>query len=106
MLRKAIPLIAALVIPFGAAEAGTRQQAQVIYSDDPGLRKVQDQWGFADAVVAGDTIYLSGVVAGVRPGEPTSSSHTIGRFGQSGVRLPGLERAGMMSSTSPASIPT
>jgi enamine deaminase RidA (YjgF/YER057c/UK114 family) len=52
-----------------AAAAGTRQQATVILSDDPGLRKYEDEWGFADAVVTGDTIYLSGVVAGLREGE-------------------------------------
>jgi enamine deaminase RidA (YjgF/YER057c/UK114 family) len=57
------------VVPFDAAEAGTRQAAQIIFSNNPGLRKIQDQWGFADAVVVGDTIYLSGVVAGLQVGE-------------------------------------
>src|SRR5579859_7907042 len=33
------------------------------------MRKIQDELGFADAVVTGDTIYLSGVIAGLRPGE-------------------------------------
>lgn len=61
-------LVSALVAP-AAAHAGARQQANVILSDDPGLRKVEQDWGFADAVVSGDTIYLSGVVAGLRPGE-------------------------------------
>jgi enamine deaminase RidA (YjgF/YER057c/UK114 family) len=52
-----------------AAHAGARQDAKVLLSDNPGERKFQDEWGYADAVVAGDTIYLSGVVAGLRPGE-------------------------------------
>jgi enamine deaminase RidA (YjgF/YER057c/UK114 family) len=52
-----------------AAQAGARQDAKVIISDNPGLAKIEHEWGFADAVVTGDTIYLSGVVAGLRPGE-------------------------------------
>ena len=51
------------------AQAGSRQDSTVILSDNPGLRQVEEEWGFADAVVAGDTVYLSGVVAGTRPGE-------------------------------------
>jgi len=51
------------------AEAGSRQDARVILSDNPQAREIQEKWGFADAVVAGDTVYLSGVVAGLRPGE-------------------------------------
>jgi len=53
----------------GAAQAGSRQQATVLLSEDPGERKFQQDWGYADAVIAGDTVYLSGVVAGLRDGE-------------------------------------
>ena len=67
MLRyAALPLL--LLVP-GAANAGVRQQAKVLLSDNPEARKIEQQWGFADAVVTGDTVYLSGVVAGLRPGE-------------------------------------
>ena len=53
-----------------AAQAqGVRGRATVIMSDDEGDRRFQQEWGYADAIVAGDTIYLSGVVAGLRPGE-------------------------------------
>jgi enamine deaminase RidA (YjgF/YER057c/UK114 family) len=52
-----------------AAHAGARQDAKVLMSENPDERKFQDEWGYADAVIVGDTIYLSGVVAGVRPGE-------------------------------------
>jgi enamine deaminase RidA (YjgF/YER057c/UK114 family) len=51
----------------GQAQAGARQQGQVLLSEDPGHRKFQEQWGYADAVVSGDTVYLSGVVVGLRP---------------------------------------
>jgi enamine deaminase RidA (YjgF/YER057c/UK114 family) len=52
-----------------AASAGSRQDGKVLLSENPQERKFQEDWGYADAVVAGDTVYLSGVVAGPRPGE-------------------------------------
>jgi enamine deaminase RidA (YjgF/YER057c/UK114 family) len=51
------------------AHAGERQKATVLLSENAEERKYQDDWGYADAVVTGDTIYLSGVVVGLRPGE-------------------------------------
>ena len=60
--------LAALLLPT-AAHAGARQQATVLLSEDPEERKFQQDWGYADAVVTGDTVYLSGVVAGLRSGE-------------------------------------
>jgi enamine deaminase RidA (YjgF/YER057c/UK114 family) len=51
------------------ALAGARQDAKVLMSPDPTLSKIEEEWGFSDAIVTGDTIYLSGVVAGVREGE-------------------------------------
>jgi enamine deaminase RidA (YjgF/YER057c/UK114 family) len=49
--------------------AGARQDAKVLMPPDPALLKIEQDWGFSDAVVTGDTIYLSGVVAGIREGE-------------------------------------
>jgi enamine deaminase RidA (YjgF/YER057c/UK114 family) len=49
--------------------AGARQDAKVVMPSDPASLKIWEDWGFSDAVVTGDTIYLSGVVAGVREGE-------------------------------------
>lgn len=51
------------------ALAGARQEATVIMPDDARAKALFEDWGFADAVVTGDTVYLSGVVAGLRPGE-------------------------------------
>jgi enamine deaminase RidA (YjgF/YER057c/UK114 family) len=62
-------MIAALLALPAAAHAGSRQQATVLLSEDPEERKFQQDWGYADAVVTGDMVYLSGVVAGLRPGE-------------------------------------
>jgi len=66
---KPAPLFAALVVLPTVAHAGSRQQATVLLSEDSDSRKNQQDWGYADAVISGDTIYLSGVVAGLRPGE-------------------------------------
>jgi enamine deaminase RidA (YjgF/YER057c/UK114 family) len=35
----------------------------------PEHRRVFSEWGFAEAVIDGDRIWLSGVVAGLRPGQ-------------------------------------
>ena len=59
----------ALFLVPAVTHAGARQDAKVLLSDDPEERKYQQEWGYADAVITGDTVYLSGVVAGLRPGE-------------------------------------
>jgi enamine deaminase RidA (YjgF/YER057c/UK114 family) len=53
----------------GPANAGERQRATVLMSESEQGRKFQENWGFSDAIITGDTIYLSGVVVGLRPGE-------------------------------------
>jgi enamine deaminase RidA (YjgF/YER057c/UK114 family) len=57
------------------SHAGARQQATVLLSEDPGHRKAQEEWGYADAVVSGDTVYLSGVVVGLRRGEDLQAAY-------------------------------
>ena len=61
--------LSALLLVSGSAFAGARQEAEVLMASDPGELKFQQEWGYASAVVSGDTVTLSGVVAGVRPGE-------------------------------------
>lgn len=41
----------------------------VLMNESPAGRAFQEKYGYADAVIAGDTIYLSGVVVGLAPGE-------------------------------------
>ena len=74
-------LLAATAPSFAAAQA--RQQANVLMSENAQERRFQEEWGYADAVVAGDTIYLSGVVAGQREGETLESAYerTYARIG-------------------------
>ena len=62
----ALSLLASGCTSYGAAPAvtgGVRQtEAHVIMPLDPEQRTFQEDWGFAEAVVVGDTIYLSGIV--------------------------------------------
>jgi enamine deaminase RidA (YjgF/YER057c/UK114 family) len=57
---------AAMILPAGA---GARDEAKVFMTDHPEGLKFEKQWGFCDAIVTGDTLYLSGVVAGTRDGD-------------------------------------
>ncbi len=59
-----IALAALMAGPAAALPAGT-----VLMSENPAERAFQEKYGYADAVIAGDTVYLSGVVAGLAPGE-------------------------------------
>jgi enamine deaminase RidA (YjgF/YER057c/UK114 family) len=59
-------LLAATAAP---AFAGARQEATTVMPENPEARKFLEEWGFSDAIVTGDTVYLSGVVVGLRPGE-------------------------------------
>lgn len=68
-MTRAAALAALLALAAGPALAQARQQATVLMSEDPGERAFQERFGYADAVVHGDTVWLSGVVAGMRPGE-------------------------------------
>jgi enamine deaminase RidA (YjgF/YER057c/UK114 family) len=64
-----VPAAAALVPCGSAAGAQARQEATVLMSESERGRKFQEEWGFSDAVVTGDTIYLSGIVVGLREGD-------------------------------------
>lgn len=50
-----------------AAPAGSERQA--IMPANPEHRAFFEQYGFSEAVIDGDRVYLSGVVAGQQPGE-------------------------------------
>ncbi len=41
----------------------------MLMSENERGREFQEKWGFNDAIVTGDTIYLSGIVVGTAPGE-------------------------------------
>ena len=91
MIRTAICTCVALVAMPAAAQAQTRSPATVLMSEDERGRAVQERYGFSDAVIAGETIYLSGIVAGRAPGE-TSLTPAFERAFRHIGRI--LERAG------------
>ena len=59
----------AILLLTSPAYAGARQDAKVVMDPDPQEAKFQAEWGYASAIRVGDTIYVSGVVAGVRKEE-------------------------------------
>ena len=81
--------LAALAAP---AAAQVRQEgATVLMSEHEGARKFQENWGFSDAVIVGDDIYLSGIVAGTGPGETGTEAAYERVYAQIGAVL---KRAG------------
>lgn len=64
-------MIAALLVAAAPGFAQTRNAETVLMSEDPRGRAFEEQYGFSDAVIAGDLIFLSGIVAGQAPGETT-----------------------------------
>ena len=50
-----------------AAPAAPASDHQIIYSDNARVREFQDKIGWADTVTAGDTVYVSGVIAFTLP---------------------------------------
>ena len=85
MLRTpALPRILGAILVTLPAFAGTRQESEVLMAPDPAAARIEEDWGFADAVITGDTIYLSGIVAGVRDGETdlkAAYEHAFERIG-------------------------
>jgi enamine deaminase RidA (YjgF/YER057c/UK114 family) len=72
-------------------QPGAREQATTIMPDDPQMRKIHEDWGFSQAIVAGDTIHVSGVVIGApREGSNLQAAYEQG-FSQIGDIL---KRAG------------
>jgi len=51
-----------------------RQPQNVVVPERPEVRKFFNEWGFAEAVIDGDRVWLSGIVAGLRPGETTDDA--------------------------------
>ena len=85
LLAACLSVMALLVAP--RAFAGARQDAQVVMATDPDELKFQQDWGYASALVSGDTVTLSGVVAGVRPGETDLRAGYTRAFERIGVIL-------------------
>jgi enamine deaminase RidA (YjgF/YER057c/UK114 family) len=59
----------ALSLAAAATAAQANEPKQTLMPEDPEARAFQEAVGFSDAVIHGDTIHLSGVVAAPQPGE-------------------------------------
>lgn len=80
-------LMLALLLAAAAATpslAGVRQQATVVMPENPQARQVHEQWGFSEAIVAGDSVHLSGVVVGLAPRETDLEAAYVRAFDHMG----------------------
>ena len=68
-INQAAGVITILAAGLSPATATARDPANVLMPENPEARAFQEAVGYATAVIAGDTIYLSGVVAGPAKGE-------------------------------------
>ena len=80
-------VMAAMLTVGGLSLAGARQEARVLVDANPQTAKMEEEWGFANAIVTGDTIYLSGVVAGLREGETDLKAGYLRAFDRIGEIL-------------------
>ncbi len=69
MIGRLIVVVVAAALATTPTVAGSRQGAKVLLSDEPRVREAQEKYGWADAVVSGDTVYVSGVIAASEPGD-------------------------------------
>lgn len=67
-------LIGAALAAQPNASPAARQADEVLMPADPRNRALFERWGFAEAVIDGDRVYLSGVVAVLREGETDPSA--------------------------------
>ncbi|WP_299328848.1 Rid family hydrolase [Parasphingopyxis sp.] len=61
-------ITAALAVSCLAAPIAAQEPVRTIMPEDEQARAMLERFGFSEAVVHGDTVYLSGVVAGTRGG--------------------------------------
>ena len=87
-------MISTAVLALAAATQvadGERQRAQVVMPEDARQRQMQEQIGWADAVVSNGIVYVSGVPAYLAPGETDQEKAYVRAFEAIGRTL---KRAG------------
>lgn len=68
----------ALIAPASPAEPPyARHPENVVVPVEAEDRRELGEWGYADAVIYGDRVWLSGVVAGLRPGETMADQEAV-----------------------------
>ena len=83
---------AAVALAAPAPASGARQQAVVVMPDNPGQRRMQEQIGWADALVSNGVVHVSGVPAYLAPGETDTEKAYVRAFEKLGKTL---QRAGV-----------
>lgn len=83
---------AAVAMAAQPAPAGARQQAVVVMPDNAGQRRMQEEIGWADAVVSNGVVHVSGVPAYLAPGETDTEKAYVRAFEKLGKTL---QRAGV-----------
>lgn len=73
MTATALILAAAAAVQGGLVPVSASNR-QAIMPASPENRAFFEKYGFSEAVIDGDRVYLSGVVAGLRPGETDASA--------------------------------
>jgi enamine deaminase RidA (YjgF/YER057c/UK114 family) len=62
-----IAIIVSMLLIAAPADAQARREGTVLMSENPGAREFQENWGYSEAIIVGDSIYLSGIVVGRAP---------------------------------------
>lgn len=83
----AAALFAALALTPAATSAVHAAPKQTVMPENAGALAFQQQFGFSDAVIHGDTVYLSGVVAGAPPAGANAADHFDRTFQRIGAIL-------------------
>ncbi|HET9354921.1 MAG TPA: Rid family hydrolase [Sphingomicrobium sp.] len=83
---------AAAALAAQSPSGGARQQAVVVMPDNPGQRRMQEEIGWADAVVSNGVVHVSGVPAFLAPGETDTEKAYVRAFEKLGKTL---QRAGV-----------
>ena len=85
-LIPAAALLALAALPAAPVLAAPAPK-QTIMPENAGALAFQQQFGFSDAVIHGDTVYLSGVVAGAPPAGANAADHFDRTFQRIGAIL-------------------
>ena len=88
-------MISTVIVALAAAAQapqGARRQAQVVMPENARQRQMQEQIGWADAIVSNGVVYVSGVPAFLAPGETDTEKAYVRAFDALGKTL---QRAGV-----------
>ncbi len=91
-MHKPILAATATIALLATSPLHARDAKDVLMPEDAESLAFQNAVGFADAVIAGDMVYLSGVIASLKPGEAGPSAAYERAFVRIGKTL---ERAGV-----------